>query len=41
MSRLDAEDPKAGDARTCDAVETVIVSRSRDLGSFSVRRALP
>src|SRR5262249_51777956 len=26
---------------SCDAIETMIVPRSRDLGSFEVRRALP
>ena len=41
MSLHDAHDPVPGDARSCDAIETVIVPRSRDLGSFSVRRALP
>lgn len=34
-------DPVPGDARTCDAVEQVIVPRARDLGGFDVRRALP
>jgi redox-sensitive bicupin YhaK (pirin superfamily) len=41
MSVHDDHDPIPGDARSCDAVETVIVPRSRDLGGFSVRRALP
>ena len=36
-----AEDPKPGDARSCDAISQVIVPRARDLGGFSVRRALP
>ena len=34
-------DPVAGNARSCDAIETVIVPRARDIGGFSVRRALP
>jgi hypothetical protein len=25
----------------CDAIETLIVPRARDIGSFEVRRALP
>lgn len=33
--------PLLGDARACDAIETVIVPRTRDLGGFEVRRALP
>lgn len=41
MSWNPAEDPKPGDKFACDAIETVIVSRTRDLGSFAVRRALP
>ncbi len=41
MSRLPADDPASGDARACDAIEQVIVPRARDLGGFSVRRALP
>lgn len=34
-------DPTLGDARSCDAIETVIIPRARDLGGFEVRRALP
>ena len=34
-------DPTLGDARSCDAIETLIVPRARDLGGFEVRRALP
>ncbi len=34
-------DPKLGDPKSCDAIETVIVPRARDLGGFEVRRALP
>jgi hypothetical protein len=41
MSWLPSNDPKPGDARTCDALEQVIVPRARDLGGFEVRRALP
>lgn len=41
MSWQPADDPKHGDAFSCDAIEQVIVPRSRDLGGFEVRRALP
>ena len=41
MSWREGYDPVAGDARSCDALELVIVPRVRDLGGFSVRRALP
>ncbi len=41
MSWLPDNDPKPGDARSCEAIEQVIVPRARDLGGFSVRRALP
>ncbi len=41
MSWQPAEDPIPGDRRSCDAIEIVIVPRVRDLGGFSVRRALP
>jgi redox-sensitive bicupin YhaK (pirin superfamily) len=41
MSWAEAYDPVAGDAQSCDALELVIVPRVRDLGGFSVRRALP
>ena len=41
MSRQPAADPAPGDAYACQAIETVIVSRARDLGGFEVRRALP
>ena len=34
-------DPVAGDARSCDALELVVVPRTRDIGAFRVRRALP
>jgi redox-sensitive bicupin YhaK (pirin superfamily) len=41
MSFAPDKDPKAGNAPDCDAIELAIVPRSVDLGSFSVRRALP
>lgn len=41
MSWLPTDDPRPGDKRACDALEQVIVPRARDLGGFSVRRALP
>ncbi len=41
MSWRPAEDPIAGDRRSCDALDMVIVPRMRDLGGFNVRRALP
>ena len=41
MSWLPSNDPILGDAKTCDALELVIVPRVRDLGGFEVRRALP
>lgn len=41
MSFFPAEDPKPGDALSCDAIDLVIVPRTADLGDFSVRRALP
>ena len=41
MSWQPANDPKPGDRFACDAIDMVIVPRARDLGSFSVRRALP
>ncbi len=41
MSWQPSDDPKPGDARACDSIETVIVPRARDLGGFEVRRALP
>lgn len=41
MSWMPSSDPALGDARSCDALELVIVPRARDLGSFEVRRALP
>lgn len=41
MSFFPAEDPKAGDVLSCDAIDLVIVPRTADLGDFTVRRALP
>ncbi len=41
MSWLPSQDPVPGDRKSCDALELVIVPRLRDLGGFSVRRALP
>jgi redox-sensitive bicupin YhaK (pirin superfamily) len=41
MSWLKDFDPVAGDLKSCDALDLVIVPRVRDLGGFSVRRALP
>jgi redox-sensitive bicupin YhaK (pirin superfamily) len=41
MSWQATDDPQPGDKKSCEAVETVIVPRARDLGGFAVRRALP
>ncbi|HYC26382.1 MAG TPA: pirin family protein [Roseiarcus sp.] len=41
MSWQKAFDPVAGDPKSCDALELVIVPRARDIGGFEVRRALP
>jgi len=42
MSWQPSNDPILGDAQSCDALELVIVPRTRDLGDgFEVRRALP
>lgn len=41
MSWMPDNDPQPGNALACDAIEQVIVPRARDLGNFSVRRALP
>lgn len=42
MSWLPSNDPVMGDAQSCDALELVVVPRTRDLGDgFQVRRALP
>jgi hypothetical protein len=37
MSWRPANDPKPGHRFSCDAIETIIVPRTRDLGSFEVR----
>lgn len=41
MSFFPGGDPQPGDAFSCDAIEHLIVPSSRDIGGFSVRRALP
>ena len=41
MSFFPGDDPTAGDRKSCDALERVIVPRTTDLGDFEVRRALP
>ena len=41
MTWLPDTDPVPGDKQSCGAIEHVIVPRSRDLGGFEVRRALP
>jgi redox-sensitive bicupin YhaK (pirin superfamily) len=41
MSHMPADDPVPGDAWSCDAIEQVIIPSAKDLGGFSVRRALP
>src|SRR5213595_3298982 len=42
MSWLPDNDPVLGDVKSCDALELLIVPRTRDLGDgFEVRRALP
>ena len=41
MTWQPAIDPQPGDTWACDAIDMVIVPRARDLGGFSVRRALP
>jgi redox-sensitive bicupin YhaK (pirin superfamily) len=41
MSSSGVGDPVPGDSWSCDAIETVIVPRSSDIGGFTVRRALP
>jgi hypothetical protein len=41
MSWLTDNDPIPGDCKSCDAIDQIIVPRARDLGGFSVRRALP
>ncbi|MBN9580827.1 MAG: pirin family protein [Afipia sp.] len=42
MSWMPSNDPIPGDPKSCDALDLVIVPRTRDLGDgFAVRRALP
>jgi redox-sensitive bicupin YhaK (pirin superfamily) len=41
MTWMPTADPVPGDARSCDALELVVVPRTRDIGAFNVRRALP
>ncbi|MGY2931504.1 hypothetical protein ACVWZ6_001106 [Bradyrhizobium sp. GM6.1] len=42
MSWQPSNDPVLGDPMSCDALDLVIVPRTRDLGDgFAVRRALP
>src|SRR5215468_9640592 len=41
MSFFPAQDPAAGNAPSCDAIDLVIVPRTADIGGFTVRRALP
>ena len=42
MSWMLAQDPVLGDKRSCDALDSIIVPRVRDLGGgFSVRLVLP
>ncbi len=41
MSWQPDNDPIPGNPHSCGAIEQVIVPRARDLGGFSVRRALP
>lgn len=41
MSWQAGQDPIPGNAKSCGAIETVIVPRTRDIGNLEVRRALP
>lgn len=41
MTWQSSKDPIPGDTYSCDAIDTVIVPRVRDVGGFNVRRALP
>lgn len=41
MSFFPANDPRAGDAFACDQIDLMVIPNSRDIGGFSVRRALP
>ena len=41
MTWFPGKDPIPGDAQSVDQIELAIVPRSRDIGPFAVRRALP
>ncbi len=41
MSFFPGNDPEAGDAPACDAIEHLIIPRTSDIGNLQVRRALP
>ena len=41
MSFFPGKDPQPGDAFASDAIETLVIPRSHDVGGFEVRRALP
>ena len=41
MSWMPSNDPMLGDPASCERLDLVVVPRVRDLGGFSVRRALP
>ena len=41
MSFFPCPDPKLGDATAVDAIETLIIPRTSDIGGLEVRRALP
>jgi redox-sensitive bicupin YhaK (pirin superfamily) len=41
MRRLPLPDPLLGEVAAADAIETIIIPRLRDIGAFTVRRALP
>ncbi len=41
MSHLPDDDPVPGNVHSCEAIEQVIIPSAKDLGGFSVRRALP
>ena len=41
MRPLPPPDPLLGDVAAADAIETIIIPRLRDIGAFTVRRALP
>ena len=41
MTWMPSADPVLGDSHSCNALELVVVPRTRDIGAFKVRRALP